>query len=166
MRQEAEMSHTLLDAAARLLVQIAGPEPVHIEMSARGPKKYYDVQRAITERDTRAHLLGRSTRGATLRHPGGMTRALCYDADTPDHWLRLVEAAWKLAEKLDAAYVAFLREYPPAGSALKRFADERGIKVSLKHRDCHHASMESVIADARELLDADRSARKAVSRTD
>jgi transcriptional regulator with XRE-family HTH domain len=72
-----------------------------------------------------------------------------------------LEAAWKLAEKLDAAYVAFLREYPPAGAALKRFADERGIKVSLKHRDYHHASMESVIADARELLDSDRFARKA-----
>jgi hypothetical protein len=72
-----------------------------------------------------------------------------------------LEAAWKLAEKLDAAYVAFLREYPPARSALKRFADERGIKVSLKHRDYHHAPMESVIADARELLDANQSAENA-----
>jgi hypothetical protein len=86
-----------LTAAATLLVEIAGPEPVHIEMSARGPKKYYDVKRWLTERDARAHLAGRSTRGATLRHPGGMTRALCYDADTPDNWQRLVEAAWRLA---------------------------------------------------------------------
>ena len=93
------MSHTPLDAAAVLLVQIAGPEPVHIEMSARGPKKYYDVHRPLTERDTCAHLLGRKTCGATLRHPGGMTRALCYDADTPDDWQRLVEAAWKLSEQ-------------------------------------------------------------------
>ncbi len=91
-------SAQLLTDAAALLVEMAGPEPVHIEMSARGPKKYYDVHRSLTERDARAHLAGRSTRGATLRHPGGMTRALCYDADTPDDWLRLVEAAWRLAE--------------------------------------------------------------------
>src|SRR5712692_5116168 len=95
--QEAGMRQTTLDAAA-LLVEIAGPEPVHIEMSARGPKKYYDVHRPFTEQDAIAHLAGRTTCGATLRHPGGMTRALCYDADTPDDWLRLLEAAWRLAE--------------------------------------------------------------------
>src|SRR5260370_25662868 len=96
--QEAGMRQTSLDAAAALLVEIAGPEPVHIEMSARGPKKYYDVKRWLTEQDARAHLAGRSTRGATLRHPGGMTHALCYDADTPNDWQRLVEAARKLSE--------------------------------------------------------------------
>ncbi|HEV2579606.1 MAG TPA: hypothetical protein VGT44_02040, partial [Ktedonobacteraceae bacterium] len=92
------MKQSALDAAAALLVEIAGPEPVHIEMSSRGPKKYYDVHRALNEQDARAHLAGRVTKGATLRHPAGMTRALCYDADTPDDWLRLVEAAWQLAE--------------------------------------------------------------------
>ncbi len=89
---------TDLDAAAALLLEMAGPEPVHIEMSARGPKKYYAVHRPLSEQDARAHLAGRTTRGATLRHPGGMTRALCYDADTPDDWQRLIEAAWRLAE--------------------------------------------------------------------
>ena len=84
---------TILAAAARLLVDIAGPEPVHIEMSARGPKKYYDVHRPLTERDTRAHLQGWKTTGACLHHPDGMTRALCYDADTPEDWQHLVEAA-------------------------------------------------------------------------
>jgi hypothetical protein len=64
--------------AARLLVGIAGPESVHLEMSARGPKKYYDVHRPLDERDARAHLLGWRTKGATLRHRDGMTRALCY----------------------------------------------------------------------------------------
>ena len=44
--------------AAQLLVAIAGPEPVHIEMSARGPKKYYEVHRRFDERDARAHLTG------------------------------------------------------------------------------------------------------------
>src|SRR5260370_4243570 len=96
---ETSRTDQRMAAAAALLVEMAGPEPVHIEMSARGSKKYYDVARPLTERDARAHLAGRSTRGATLRHPGGMTRALCYDADTCENWLRLVEAAWKLAEQ-------------------------------------------------------------------
>ena len=61
--------------AAKLLVEIAGPEPVHIEMSARGPKKYYDVHRPLNERDARAHLLGYRTKGGTLHYPDGRTRA-------------------------------------------------------------------------------------------
>src|SRR5258706_14031492 len=93
------MTPNSLDAAAALLVDIAGPEPVHIEMAARGPKKYYAVHRALSERDARAHLAGRSTRGATLRHPQGLTRALCYDADTPDDWLQIISAAWLLSEQ-------------------------------------------------------------------
>ena len=52
-----------LVAAANLLVEIAGPDPVHIEMSARGPKKYYDVHRPFDERDARAHLTGWKTKG-------------------------------------------------------------------------------------------------------
>jgi transcription initiation factor TFIIIB Brf1 subunit/transcription initiation factor TFIIB len=83
----------IMTAATRLLVEIAGPEPVHIEMSPRGPKKYYDVHRAITEQDACAHLQGCKTKGACLRHPGGMTRALCYDADTPQDWDTLRTAA-------------------------------------------------------------------------
>jgi hypothetical protein len=83
----------IMTAAAKLLVEIAGPESVHIEMSPRGPKKYYDVHRAITVQDTRAHLIGWKTKGASLRHPGGMTRALCYDADTEQDWQTLQTAA-------------------------------------------------------------------------
>jgi hypothetical protein len=82
-----------MTAAARLLVEIAGPAPVHIEMSDRGPKKYYDVKRVITVQDTRAHLQGWKTKGACLRHLGGMTRALCYDADTLQDWQTLRTAA-------------------------------------------------------------------------
>jgi hypothetical protein len=82
-----------LASAAKLLVEIAGPDPFHIEMSACGPKKYYEVHRRLDERDARAHLLGYRTKGATLQHPDGRTRALCYDADTPEDWQRLLEAA-------------------------------------------------------------------------
>jgi hypothetical protein len=100
-----------LVAAARLLVAIAGPLPVHIEMSARGPKKYYEVQRAFAERDGRLHLAGWRTKGATLRYPDGMTRALCYDADAPTDWQRLQEAARALA----ACGYAPLLETSPVG---------------------------------------------------
>lgn len=103
------MNNPFLGRAAALLVEIAGPEPVHIEMAARGPRKYYDVHRRLSVQDARAHLSGRSTRGATLRHPGGMTHALCYDADTQGDWLRLLEAAWRLSEQ---GYLPLLEESP------------------------------------------------------
>jgi hypothetical protein len=101
----------VLACAAQLLVDIAGPEPVHIEMSARGPKKYYDVHRPLNEQDARAHLAGYRTKGATLRHPDGKTRALCYDADTPDHWQLLVETVRILAAQ---GYLPLL-EVSPVG---------------------------------------------------
>jgi hypothetical protein len=104
-------SHDELAVAANLLVAIAGPEPVHIEMSARGPKKYYEVHRAFCERDGRAHLLGWRTKGATLRHPEGMTCALCYDADISGDWQLLQEAARTLAKN---GYAPLL-EASPAG---------------------------------------------------
>ena len=83
--------------AAQLLVAIAGPEPVHIEMSTRGPKKYYEVHRRFDERDACVHLAGDRTKGATLRYPEGKTRALCYDADTSEDWQCLQEAVHNLA---------------------------------------------------------------------
>jgi hypothetical protein len=104
-------SYKVLAAAANLLVAIAGPEPVHIEMSAHGPKKYYDVHRALCAGDARAHLLGWKTKGATLRHPDDMARALCYDADTSGDWQILQEAARALAE---IGYTPLL-EVSPAG---------------------------------------------------
>jgi hypothetical protein len=48
---------------------------------------------------------------ATLHHPNGMTRLLCYDADTPDDWQLLQEAARALAE---GAYIPLL-EVSPVG---------------------------------------------------
>ena len=100
-----------VERAATLLVAIAGPAPVHIEMSARGPKKYYDVHRPFAERDGCLHLSGWKTKGASLRYPDGMTRALCYDADTLTDWQRLQEAARALAA---CGYVPLL-EASPAG---------------------------------------------------
>jgi hypothetical protein len=126
------MRHTILDEAAALLVEIAGPEPVHIEMSVRGPKKYYDVHRRLSNQDAQAHLAGRTTRGATLRHPDGMTRALCYDADTPDDWLFLLEAAWRLYEQ---AYQPLLEESPVGRGGHLWIIFTRPVRASWAH---HH----------------------------
>ncbi len=85
------------DAAARLLLDIAGPAPAHIEMSHTGPKKYYSVARALTLADARAHLQGRKTKGALCSRPDDRARALAYDADKPAGWQVLQGAARMLA---------------------------------------------------------------------
>jgi len=90
--QPSERVDPLVEGSRRF-VEIAGPESVHIEMSASGPKKYYDAHRPLTEGDTCAHLQGWKTKGVCLHHPDGMTRVLCYNADTPKDWQHLVEAA-------------------------------------------------------------------------
>src|SRR5260221_10315995 len=62
--QEQQLNQVdLIKAAAQLLVEIAGPAPVHIEMSARGPKKYYDVHRPLEAKDACAHLQSWKTKG-------------------------------------------------------------------------------------------------------
>lgn len=99
----------LMHNAAALLVEIAGTEPVQIEMSARGPKKYYDVARVFSLEDACAHLTGKKTKGAMLRRADGLTRALCYDADTDDDWYTLREAAHFLAS---AGYIPLMEESP------------------------------------------------------
>jgi TOTE conflict system, Archaeo-Eukaryotic Primase domain len=105
----------LLTHAAELLVEIAGPESVHIEMSERGPKKYYDVKRAITEQDARNHLKGWKTKGAYLRRPDGLTRALCYDADTSQDWEYLLDSARRLSA---AGYHPIVETSPVRGGHL------------------------------------------------
>ena len=99
----------LMQNAATLLVEIAGTEPVHIEMSSRGPMKYYEVKRPFGIEDARAHLAGKKTKGAMVRRSDGMTRALCYDADTDDDWLALREAAHLLAS---AGYTPLVEDSP------------------------------------------------------
>src|ERR1700730_13096375 len=84
--------------AAHLLLDIAGPAPQHIEMSARGPKKYYTVARALSLDDAREHLSGRRTSGALCSRPDGRARALAYDADDAEHWQALQQAARQLAQ--------------------------------------------------------------------
>ena len=99
----------LLTAAARLLVEIAGPAGQHIEMSRAGPKKYYSVNRALTLDDARDHLRGKKTRGALCSYPDGQTRALAYDSDEAAGWQQLQAAARKLAA---AGYKPLLEPSP------------------------------------------------------
>src|SRR6266702_5111917 len=106
--------HPDLAQAAHLLLAIAGPEPLHIEMSKTGPAKYYTVDHAITLGECAKHLQGIKTRGATLRYPGHMTRALAFDADVHrlyPGWWWMTGAAQHLA---DAGYRVLL-EPSPAG---------------------------------------------------
>jgi hypothetical protein len=99
----------LMQEAAALLVAIAGTEPVHIEMSSRGPMKYYEVKQPFSLQDARDHLTGKKTKGAMLRRPDGLTRALCYDADTNDDWYTLQIAAHLLSS---AGYVPLMEDSP------------------------------------------------------
>lgn len=106
--------HPDLEQAAYLLLSIAGPEPLQIEMSRTGPAKYYSVGHALTLDECAKHLQGIKTRGATLRHPGQLTRALAFDTDVSrlyPGWWWVLGAAQHLAE---AGYRVLL-EPSPAG---------------------------------------------------
>jgi hypothetical protein len=102
----------LLTHAAHLLVEMAGPEPRHIEMPRHRPEKYLEVKRPFALRDAQAHLKGWQTKGAYLRRPDGLTRALCYDADTRDDWECLLDAARLLAEE---GYLPIVEDSPARG---------------------------------------------------
>lgn len=84
--------------AAQLLLDIAGHGPAdeHIEMVADS-RKYTTIKRPLRLGDMFAHLCGYKTKGATLQLPDGKTRAICFDADTPEDRQRLQEAAQLLA---------------------------------------------------------------------
>jgi hypothetical protein len=96
-------------AAAALLLALAGQADEHIEMSRRGEKKYYTVDRPLTLNDLIDHLQGGKARGASCRRPDGQTRSLCWDADDPERWELLQQAARQLAQ---AGYVPILEPSP------------------------------------------------------
>jgi hypothetical protein len=113
-RKRTREMHPDFEAAVQLLLQIAGPSEEHIEMSRVGPAKYYTIPRPVTFDDCVKHLRGIKTRGAALRYPGHMTRALAFDADTNrifPGWWWMIGAAQSLVE---AGYRVIL-EPSPAG---------------------------------------------------
>jgi len=82
-------------------------------MNEREGKKYYTNLEPLTLRHMAAHLEGRRTYGALIRHPDGTTRASIYDADTPEA-VAIVEDA---ARCLQAAGYKPLIELSPVGKA-------------------------------------------------
>jgi DNA-binding transcriptional ArsR family regulator len=102
---------TALDAAAALLVAIAGPTPEHIEMCRSGDRKYKTVHRPLTQEETHSHLAGGVARGGLCSYPDGQTRGLCWDTDNAAGWQRFQEAAERL---VSVGYLPLL-EWSPAG---------------------------------------------------
>src|SRR5712692_9910305 len=102
---EPEVDQDDLRAAAELLLALAGQADEHIEMSRRGEKKYYTVDRPLLLNDLVDHLQGGKARGALCSYQDGSTRGLCWDADDPEHWELLRQAARQLAE---AGYLPIL----------------------------------------------------------
>jgi transcriptional regulator with XRE-family HTH domain len=88
-----------------------------------------------------------------------------------------LEAAWKLSKKLEKAYVAFLREYPPAFAVLKHAQNEppfkpvakkyevtkRSLKEGYPRDYAPRLELKTLIEDVRELAEAEESAREANS---
>src|SRR3989440_6735939 len=95
--------------AAELLMAIAGQADDHIEMSRRGAKKYYTVDRPLFVNDLLDHLRGGRARGAGCSRPDGQTRVLGWDADDSERWEQFQRAARHIAE---AGYLPILEESP------------------------------------------------------
>ncbi len=100
-----------IETAAALLLALAGPSDEHIEMSKRGPKKYYTVFRKLTHDDLHDHLHGGKARGALCQYPDGKTRGLGWDTDSLEQWAAVEDAARQLAH---AGYMPIV-EPSPAG---------------------------------------------------
>jgi hypothetical protein len=99
--------------AARLLLEVAGPDADPIEMSRSGRKKYYPVEprRALKLADLVDHLRGGRAKGALCSH-GEQTRASIFDADDDADWQRLSDGAFQLVE---AGYAPLLEQSPAGG---------------------------------------------------
>ncbi len=139
---------TELEQAARLLLEIAGPADEHIEMSRTGPAKYYTVARPITLDDCMKHLRGVKTRGAQLRHPESMARALAFDADSH----RIYPGWWWMcgaAQLLTNAGYQILLEPSPAGRSGHLWIIFDGL-VDARAARRHVCELAPVLADVRE----------------
>jgi hypothetical protein len=140
--------HPDLTAAAQLLLEIAGPASEHIEMSRTGPAKYYTVPRSVTLDDCLKHLRGVKTRGAQLRHPEHMARALAFDTDTNKiypGWWWMRGAAQQLA---DAGYQVLLEPSPAGRGGHLWIIFDALVDARAAHR--HVCELAPVLADVRE----------------
>lgn len=85
-----------VEDAATFLLEIAGEHTEHIEMIPTA-QKYTTVARSLHQEDMRAHLRGDTSKGARLYRSDGLTRSLCFDADSKEDMQRKREAARDLA---------------------------------------------------------------------
>lgn len=90
-------------AILRRMERIAGDVPRHITMQPAGPRKYIELPNKyspgpapVTGELLRKHLDGGITLGSYLRLQGGLTWAVCWDADDAQGWEDLVNAGYKL----------------------------------------------------------------------
>jgi len=98
-----------LDAAADLLLALAGQANDHIEMAKAGTKKYFTVDRPLTHADLLDHLRGGKARGASCGYRDGQTRGLCWDTDDQEGWQQMELVAEQLVE---AGYFPLLEPSP------------------------------------------------------
>lgn len=108
-KQNRQQEASEIETAAALLLALAGPSDEHIEMSKRGPKKYYTVFRKLTLDDLCDHLRGGKARGALCQYHDGQTRVLAWDTDTPEQWATVEDAARRLVA---AGYLPVLEPSP------------------------------------------------------
>ncbi|HYU76260.1 MAG TPA: hypothetical protein VEL31_26610 [Ktedonobacteraceae bacterium] len=94
---DVDLALDLETETAALLLEIAGDLTEPIEMVDWGTRKYTDIKKPLHLGNMREHIRGYHTYGTRLFRADGMTRALRYDADSPEHWQHCKEAARCLA---------------------------------------------------------------------
>lgn len=111
-RKSAEHASGLIASPIEsLLLDIAGPDPGHLELQPTGKIKCINhSEQPLTPDLIKAMLAGECSPGTTLKYPGGKTRALCLDADDPERARILLDAALKL----DGAGASPLLESSPS----------------------------------------------------
>ncbi len=98
-----------IEAAAELLLKIAGQDKKHIIMPRTHESKYLDVSRPLQLADLVDHLRGGEARGALCSYQDGSTYALIFDTDDPEEWETWRPAAFRLVQ---ARYIVILDESP------------------------------------------------------
>jgi hypothetical protein len=106
---EQEAAAVDIEAAAELLLKIAGQDEKHIIMPRTHESKYLDVKRPLQLADLVDHLRGGEARGALCAYQDGSTYALIFDTDDPEEWETWRPAAFRLVQ---ARYIVILDESP------------------------------------------------------
>jgi hypothetical protein len=79
-----------------LLLSLAGDDATHVQMQRGGADKFKTYHYPVTPELIARHMAGDAVLGTTLRHSGGKTRAVGYDADGPEGFQTLRDAACML----------------------------------------------------------------------